>query len=277
MKKFLPLFALAALTAFVSCNDNDGGDAGDDQPINNMRYVSRIVTTETDDDGDYVYTTEFTYDAQDRPSQMTTVYPDGEGTDETDEFSFRYAAGSFVAEEEDVWETGSYTATYAYTLNSDDYAVSGTMESEDIYEGGSTNSDSSEWTGTYNAAGYLTRSVETGDDDYVTDLALTWSNGNPTRVVSEDGEMKIEYGSTANNPRCNLDLAWPFLDLFDANTGLLGYFGKRSAQLPTRITSEEGETVLTYKTDIDGFVTEITAVETDEGDEYTTVLKISYR
>ena len=105
------------------------------------------------------------------------------------------------------------------------------------------------YTLTYNAQGYLTKSVDTNNSD-VTTSDLTWSNGNLTsvkwgeRALGETVTDRAEYGTTLN--KANLDLNWMAVletEGSDFATGdhqkifaALGYLGTRSTNLAVLVT-----------------------------------------
>ncbi len=157
------------------------------------------------------------------------------------------------------------TMHYSLNLGTNGYLVSGTEKEE--------GSPANHW----NANDYMTESTW---DDF--GYELTWTDGNMTKLYSGEGEdyTTYQYGVVENNPLCNIDLNWLIGDMdFAPLGGLIRLMGKPSAKLVSVMSLHSSEspttyvTNITYTTDAEGYVTEITATTTN-GDQ--TVLTVVY-
>lgn len=282
MKKLL-LLMLSAFFAFSCATDNNGGGNGDngkdpqnpDKPKpSEMKYVSKItrtdIYTENSVEKEDVAQLGFEYDAQNRVIKISPF-----DVDESDPITIQYETGKVKAvmsgswEEEERMEDGvlipgkkvSWTETATATLNADGYVQSCEM----ISTATGDKDEKSTWSNTYNE-GYLqmVTTVEEGEDPYV-DNCL-WAAGNMVAINDNKGETRstATYDTkNLNNPKCNLDLNWivysdEYFTLLDETVfDILGYYGKRSANMVASSKNEYDDYTHEYTYDAAGFVTKI--------------------
>lgn len=246
------------------------------EPVAGSRMVSKIVMS-----GGNEGAIDFTYDNKNRLVKVkSTTMLEPDNGDESPyplnvEVTFDYSqigSSVFKTTYSASSKYGSDSEVSTFTLSDKGYIISGQTRYEDGYF--------ETWTGTYNSAGYITKTVWGGDSDFFTEA--TWAGGNLTWLYSGAGEAqtRYEYGTLANNPKCNLDLnSLGFDHDFFVAPDLVGLTGKRSAKMVrketlTYPTNDPGYTILyTYTTDAQGFVTKITM---NDGGVKNTVATITY-
>lgn len=282
MKKLL-LLMLSAFFAFSCATDNNGGGNGDngkdpqnpDKPKpSEMKYVSKITRTDTYTENsvekEEVSQMILEYDAQNRVIKISPF-----DVDESDPITIQYETGKVKAvmsgswEEEERMEDGvlipgkkvSWTETATATLNADGYVQSGEM----ISTATGDKDEKSTWSNTYNE-GYLqmVTTVEEGEDPYV-DNCL-WTAGNMVAINDNKGQTRstATYDTkNLNNPKCNLDLNWivysdeHFTLLDETVFDILGYYGKRSANMVASSKNNYDDYTYEYTYDAAGFVTKV--------------------
>lgn len=280
MKKLL-LLMLSAFFAFSCATDNNGGDNGKDpqnpdkpKPLE-MKYVSKITQT-------VIYTSPveeeeitqmgFEYDAQNRVVKMNAVLTEDQ---QVNSVAIQYETGKVKAIVSGSWTEGSqmvdgvlvpgekksFKNTATGTLNADGYIEAG----EYIYTVTGDKDRKTVWSNTYNE-GYLQRitTVEDEEEPYV-DNCL-WAAGNMISITDNKGETRstATYDTkNLNNPKCNLDLNWIvyydefFATLDDSVFDVLGYYGKRSANMVASSKNEYDDYTYEYTYDAAGFVTKV--------------------
>lgn len=236
MKKLLVSFAALALLAACS-KDDDGNDVK--QPELLAKKITKIEEV-----GEY--TKEFTYNKE---GKIETIN------------SSKVTYGTKEVKYDGV----------TYTLE-DGRTVKSVVEDDDAFEYSYKD-------------GYLTQCVWTQGSDEEK-YAYTFKSGNLTQHIwsekyEEDGKTEedsetydITYGKQSNN--MNLDLLDIILGIYPNDASLLGIAGNRSVNLPekavctyTYIDEDTGKEVkcediytFTYKTDAEGYITEINTTYT---------------
>ena len=236
MKKLL--VSLAALALLAACNkDDDGNDVKQPELL-----AKKITKIEEVGEG----TKEFTYNKE---GKIETIN------------SYKVTYGTKEVKYDGV----------TYTLE-DGRTVKSVVEDDDAFEYSYKD-------------GYLTQCVwAKGSDEEK--YAYTFKSGNLTQFIwsgkyEEDGKTEedsetydITYGKQSNN--MNLDLLNIILGIYPHNASLLGIAGNRSVNLPekavgtyTYTDEDTGKEVkcedictFTYKTDAEGYITEINTTYT---------------
>lgn len=286
-------------------------DEGSDPvvPPAGKKRISHLELTQYDSKGTSYgnSSVDFAYDSQDRLTEITVTgsYPDEDDDVPLPNPNFRRAFASTraaisfyntvtftygernVTYETTLAEDGAsslYKETGSVELDEEGRAVSGTYR---YYEDENELIDETYRTYelTYDAAGYLARTVVQDEGAPNEESRITWSGGNPTAVkwgTNSSGEEAIDRASYGNIPnRSNLDLNWSFLlantEGWGLSTGdsnqffsLLGLTGKRPAQMVTAITPTDvfgsnSSYSYTYETDADGLPVKIVEQTHPEG------------
>lgn len=258
MKK-LRIFTLALLLpAFVMTACDKGGDpATPETPTPQMRYVSSIGS----EDGNG---TLFEYDSKNRIVKMSSGNSDPTNENAVTSFTYDDVARTVAIKIEQFHNGVLYVDNQLFKLDANGVAISG--EGETTF--GSV-------TFTY-TDGYLGK-ADFSHGDYEHGYTMTWSGGNRTRVVDdnvvEGFEINLTYNTSwVNNPLCNIDMNAFLAQLDNGYTALslaemIGLFGKRSKHMISSYTTDESEYnrdtfKATIEYDTDGFVTKITAEDT---------------
>ena len=265
------LFVAFATCAMSACNKDD-----DDDPSNG--YNERLITKIVKQYNDEAYASDtyvFSYDNKRRVIQR--VNPE----DDTDyrKINISYGENKVFFEEGYYWSCEITLENGRATSGSFSYHC-GEAESYEPYTLG------------YDANGRLIESIRPEEKNFR--YSITWTNGNPTAVKYKSyngGEYiectdKAEYGNVPN--KTNIDLNWMVLTECPSGwigaTGdgdqmpvfaLLGYLGKRSANLAEKITnSSSGEVLatITYELDSEKYPTRIVMRKGD----YVCTYTISY-
>lgn len=277
MRKFyFILMALFCTTLFMGCDKDDDDDNGNGQGAGNggsgvvvlAKKISKIVSSHNG-------TPETTYlYAYDGPGRLTKITKTYRGSTDEDVTNITYGDNKI-------------------TLTSKDNEVSvitlkdGRATSFVDYDGSDYRS---EYAYTY-AGKYLSKAVckdfqknnTTWEEDGSDESTYTVKDGNLLNVVysynygvDDTGKstMTLEMSNIDNNT--NIDL---YGFMMDDEVFLLCTVGDRYKKLPAKITDqEEGEkddvTTYSYKTDKDGYITEMT--ETEDNGKYVTVYTITY-
>lgn len=277
MKKLL-LLMLSAFVMFACTNDNNAGkdDNGKD-PVepgkpdpSEMKYVSKITVTHNDDGESVSNQIIFGYDAENRVVKMDL----GSG-EAQDAAVVKYETGkvttlmSGYSQDEGLMEDGvlipgkkvRWTETMTATLNADGY-----MESAEMISTAEGEADKkSSFTNIYDG-GYLKKitAIEQGDEPYVS--SCIWGTGNMISIADGKGDARstATYDTkNLNNPKCNLDLNWSiyhdefFSELEVTVFDVLGYCGKRSANMVSSTKNKNEDYTYQYTYDAAGFVTKI--------------------
>lgn len=282
----------SVLTLTIVQKSTKKGEASEGDVKGLVTKVTCKSWYENKDDGEY--TVEFFYDQQGRVTRITQT--------ETNEYDTPQGeAGTVLSKAEVTLTYGSGTASYymAYSedgmvnpnhwvkgsakLDAQGRVLSGEYTDKDDDDEGDNEECYGTYTLTYDANGYLVKSEGMDGDDPLTET-LKWDAGNLIEVNrgTEDGRELVDrvvYGSVKNNG--NVDLNWLFVlssEGFDFSTGdpnkvfaVLGLTGKRTANMPTKVTETWGDVdTFTYETTEKGVLTKITS-KTDDGrsrDEY---------
>lgn len=278
--------SLLMLSAFVmfSCTN---GNKGDKQNPSDMKYVSKITETDVYDTGRSREML-FDYDDQDR---VTKISLEVDGVDPT---AIQYETGKVKISTSGIWMQEDtmvdgvpipgkevyQTKTAIATLNADGYAQSGEMISTATGE----KDKKMTWSNTYNE-GYLqmVTTIEEGEDPYVD--KCVWTAGNMISITDNTGEIRstATYDTkNLNNPKCNLDLNWLvyhdeyFETLDNSLFNVLGYYGKRSANMVASTKNKYTEYTYEYTYDAAGFVTNVVIKDT-KSNEIKETMVIEYK
>lgn len=277
MRKFyFILMVLFCTTLFMGCDKDDDDDNGNGQGAGNggsgvvvlAKKISKIVSSHNGTPGTTYF---YAYDGNGRLTKITETY---QGSTSEDVTNITYGDNKITL-------TSNGKEASVITLKD------GRATSFLDYDGSDYRS---EYTYTY-AGKYLSKAVckdfeknkDTWESDGSDESTYTVKDGNLLNVVysynygvDDTGKstMTLEMSNTDNNT--NIDL-YGFVmsdELF-----LLCTVGDRYKKLPAKITDqEEGEkddvTTYSYKTDKDGYITEMT--ETEDNGKYVTVYTITY-
>lgn len=277
MRKFcFILMALLCTTAmFIGCSDDDDDDNGNGQGAGNggsgvmvlPKKVSKIVTSHN---GLQAMTDLFAYDAKGRLTKIT----DTEYGDKREYITnITYGDNKITLSKGD--EPSVITLKDGKAISYIDYDGSNRR---------------SEYTYTYSGK-YLSKAVckdfkknnDTWENDGSDEANYTVKDGNLLNMVysynngiDDTGKGTITYEMSNIDNNTNIDLYGYVMaeDVF-----LLCAVGDRSKKLPAKVVDqEEGEeadvTTYTYKTDKEGYITEIT--ETEDDGKYVTEYAITY-
>lgn len=251
---------------------------------------------------------DFSYDSQNRLTEITVTgsYPEDEDIplpspdtrrafaptraavsfSNTASFTYGERNVTYTATRTEDGTSSSYKETGSVELDEEGRAVSGTYHYYSEDENGLIDETYRTYELTYDAAGYLTRTVQ-DEGETNQESRITWSGGNPTAVkwgTNSSGEEAIDRASYGKIPnRSNLDLNWSFLlantegwafSTGDSNQffSLIGLMGKRPAQMVTTITptdvfgsNSDSSYSYTYETDADGLPVKIVEQTHPEG------------
>ncbi len=246
-------------------------------PSKYKKLISKIVmNSEDEEDGNSEIT--FEYDSQNRLISMSSISKGEDSYSSKEVITYSDNTISFSS----TWtnEEGTSEEKSTYILNQDGNVETWKQEEEDEISEGKI---------TYDENGYFLSS-ETWDNESQIKFAerAEWHNGNLIKAIgSQDNYSQIEYGELLNN--ANLDFIYMFCQtewltcLAFNGSGIkpLGYFGKRSANLPIKESDPEESTysLYNYETNSEGYVIKVTVTDynnTSNEVEYTTVYTISY-
>lgn len=271
------------LSAFImfSCTN------GDKQKPSDMKYVSKIIQTDTYDTGE---SREMLFDYDDQ-NRVTKISLDVDGLNP---ITIQYETGkvkistSWIWTQEDQMVDGvlipgkevSQTKIATATLNADGYIQSGEM----IATATGEKDKKMTWSNTYNE-GYIqmVTTIEEGEDPYID--KCVWTAGNMISITDNTGEIRstATYDTkNLNNPKCNLDLNWLvyydqyFTTLDNSLFDVLGYYGKRSTNMVASSKNEYAEYIYEYTYDAAGFVTNVVTKDT-KSNEIKKTMVIEYK
>lgn len=250
----------------------DPKPVGPGVPAAGSRLVSKVVIEDLESGTTWVGN--LVYDGQNRLIQSTSTSDDND----SDNTTYVYSQNSVDITSESEGDWGTETFVSSLTLGSNGYVSSGVQEYESIYPGGQSN-DTNNWSADYDANGYMVNSSWNDSEEYT----LTWSGGNLTKRIDEDGsETAYQYGNVANNPLCNLDLNYftgGMQDHIPFGASEIRLCGKSSTKMISQvdyiypdIPAENESYTYAYQTDAQDFVTKITCSEVGGSDiEITTI------
>ena len=214
--KFLgfALMAVLASVGFTACGSDDGDSGGGGTS-------GKVLVRMTEEGPSKTYVSQYTYDSQGRVVKVN-VTRNGETYK-----SYTYGYGSNSITETRINTSSSSTTTYYYTLENG-RIVKRTRGSE---------SSTIEYT--YDSDGYLASSSRSYSDGSIYETIIyKWSGGN---LVSEQDEYdKDIYEYT------NLTAPATCIDFWSLDNNLMGFFGKRSRNLPSRLLDDDGSVDLIY-------------------------------
>lgn len=240
MKKILNLLLFFGVLAFglVACSDDD-----DDKLSGIVESIDMQI------DGKTVATQKFTYDQEGRLIKVTEPAFGEDGIGEVF-YEFSYADAEVTMSFVEVSEID----TYKFKLE-DGKATSFTWESK--------------WSTGEGELVYDGNKLQTWIEDWRS-MEFTWKDGNIIFIDDEDFEGKVfPYENNANIDYNAIFSAFP--DLMMCGAAYAGILGEKSKNviLPQGVD---------YKIETkDGYITEISFVEEEEGETYTMTMKFNYK
>lgn len=219
MKKVWNIMRTAALAwavcAFAACDDTGNGDdngnggnnggGGDEPGTSDVRVVTKLTNTYTEDGKPQTGTAEFIYDDKGRVSKLVMNYSSDSDVDFTIDYNYTTHAGKVVvtAESGEKGDAEWMKITIVGTLNSDGYITSAEYTDEGSSLSNEGQGEPEPYYGTYTAEmtydgkklvklvydGAHTGTVVGGGDDevpFITTNECEWTGDNMTKVTRWD-------------------------------------------------------------------------------------------